>query len=107
MKGVKPLVLAAFGLAVADVLFTGYGLAAGYVVELNPLFQQVFFAYGLAEGLVLALLVNAGALLFLAWAAGRRSWVRTSLWGVLAVRLAVMIPHIHWLGMEGYLGILK
>ncbi len=98
----EKVILSIFVAAVGDVLLTGYGLAGGLVEEVNPIAVWVFDNLGLVPGLIGALWINAVCILGLSLAARARPWVMPCLWGLLVVRAAVFIPHIHWLAMEGY-----
>ena len=89
-------------LAVADVWFTGYGVASGYVAELNPIFASAF-EWNLLASLSIAILINALAVGYLVWASTRRPYVRYVLWAMLAVRLVPVAVHVYWLRLAGYI----
>lgn len=89
-------------LAVVDVLATGYGVAQGYVTEMNPLFA-VAFGWSLKWSLITAVIANALAVTALVCVSTRRAYMRHVMWAMLTVRVLPVVVHLHWLRLAGYI----
>ena len=92
------LALSIYIVIVADVLLTGYGIIHGYVVEINPIAVYLFY-WNVPMACAGVLVVTGASLGVLAGFERRIRSITPCLWGLLAVRLLAMGPHVYWLVM--------
>ena len=92
----KRLCIAVFILTVLDVLCTGYGVANGYILELNPIIAFLF-KYSIPLTCVFSILSIGAAILWV-----YRQKIRWTFYPFLALtvlKTAVIFMHIHWIAV--------
>lgn len=92
----RKLLIAILTLTAADAACTAAGLRLGTIQEGNPLLCHVMTAHPVMTGAAVCVAV-AALMLWLYSVRERVRWIGPALVGVVAVKLAVMGMHIHWI----------
>ena len=92
----KKLLIAIFGLPLADVALTYWGYKSGHIEEANPLLRYMFHNYPELTSIFVVIL--SGTLLFLLWHHRRKTnLVQYSIVFLLLCKIAVIAIHVRWI----------
>ncbi|MDW7651563.1 MAG: DUF5658 family protein [Bacillota bacterium] len=83
-------------LGLVDVLLTKYGLTLGVIREGNPVMAWLFAIHP-NVAVLFSLLVSGVLLWFLTTLQAKTNLAVKALWGLLIVRILVIVLHVGWL----------
>jgi hypothetical protein len=88
-------------LGLIDVLLTKMGLEMGVITEGNPVMAYLF-AYNASVAVIFSLVISAFFLAVLQYLRGHCSLAGKAMWGLLALRIFIVLLHANWLLRESF-----